>query len=97
MTYILQKGSQWGKVKDDTEEHRKAYIPPFRAFVTGPDVVVAEARTLVSSFGETVGIDRIRTTDSDGTERWYDLNGRRIEKPHRKGLYIRNGKVTTTN
>lgn len=97
VTYILQKGSKWGKVKNDTEEHRKAYVPPFRAFVTGPDVVVAEARTLVSSFGETVGIDRIRTTDSDGTERWYDLNGRRIEKPHRKGLYIRNGKVTTTN
>jgi hypothetical protein len=44
-----------------------------------------------------VGIDSIRTIDGDGTERWYDLNGRRIDKPTRKGIYIRNGKMTTTN
>ena len=28
----------------------------------------------------------------EGTDRWYDLNGRQISKPTRKGIYIRNGK-----
>ncbi len=27
-----------------------------------------------------------------GTDRWYDLNGQRINKPQKKGLYIKNGK-----
>ena len=28
----------------------------------------------------------------EGTDQWYDLNGRRISQPTRKGIYIRNGK-----
>jgi hypothetical protein len=91
-TYILQNHDTWGKVVSGT-----VYIPPFRAFIVGP-ATSAGARELNSSFdGETVGIDTLRLTDADGTEQWYDLNGRRIEKPTRKGIYIRNGKVTTTN
>ena len=92
-TYILQSGGKWGKVKKDTEAHKKVYIPPFRAFIAGPDInISAGARVLGSSFdGETVGIDSLRLIDRDGTERWYDLNGRRIEKPTRKGVYIHGG------
>ena len=33
------------------------------------------------------------TQEGKGCAQWYDLQGRRIEKPTRKGLYIRNGKV----
>ena len=33
-----------------------------------------------------------RTTDADGTEQWYDLNGRPITKPATKGIYIHNGR-----
>ena len=28
----------------------------------------------------------------EGSDRWYDLNGRQISEPTRKGIYIRNGK-----
>ena len=35
---------------------------------------------------QTVGLD-----GEDADAKWYDLNGRRIEKPQKKGLYIRNG------
>ena len=92
-TYILQPQSKWGKVTNKAG----VYIPPFRAFIVGP-ATSAGARELNSSFdGETVGIDTLRLTDADGTEHWYDLNGRRIDKPTRKGIYIRNGKMTTTN
>ena len=35
----------------------------------------------------------IRTIDRDGTERWFDLNGRQLSgKPTKKGVYIHRGK-----
>ena len=37
----------------------------------------------------------IHTIDRDGTERWFDLNGRQLEgKPTKKGVYIYKGKKT---
>ena len=34
----------------------------------------------------------IHTIDRDGTERWFDLNGRQLEgKPTKKGVYINKG------
>jgi hypothetical protein len=84
--YILQKGNKWGKV---TSEKQNVYIPPFRAFVEAPATAAPE---LGSSFdGNTTGIENIRTVDLNGTERWYDLNGRRIATPA-KGINILNGK-----
>ena len=43
--------------------------------------------------GEATGIAPvIRTIDRDGTERWFDLNGRQLSgKPTQKGLYINKG------
>lgn len=88
--YILQADNKWGKV---TSENTDARIPPFRAYIEGP---ANGARLLNSSFdGDATGIQNIRTVDADGTEQWYDLNGRRIAKPTTKGVYIRNGKKTT--
>ena len=95
VTYILQSGGTWGKVRSATDEQRKAFIPPFRAFITGPDVSeTAGARALGSDLvvEEATGIDSIRTVDLDGTERWYDLSGRRLDRPTREGIYIQNGK-----
>ena len=40
----------------------------------------------------TTEIETIRTIDQDGTERIYDLNGRRIERILERGVYIKNGK-----
>jgi hypothetical protein len=48
------------------------------------------ARTLAIGNG-TTGIDRLDNTVWT-TENWFDLNGRRIEKPTKNGLYIMNGK-----
>lgn len=36
-------------------------------------------------------------TLSEGEEVWYDLQGRRIERPTKPGLYIRNGKKVVVN
>lgn len=83
--YILQSGNRWAVVGDDTH----AYIPPFRAYIVATG---SAPERLDSSFdGNTTGIRNIRTVDQDGTERWFDLNGRRMAAPQ-KGLYINNGR-----
>ena len=48
------------------------------------------ARTLAIGNG-TTGIDRVGNTIW-ATDNWFDLNGRRIERPTKNGLYIMNGK-----
>lgn len=88
--YILQSNNRWGKV---TAENSAAFIPAFRAFIEGP---ANGARKLSGSLdggdGNTTGIKYIRTQNIDGTEHYFDLNGRRIENPATKGIYIHNGK-----
>ena len=86
--YILDNDGTWGVVTAGTQ----AYIPPFRAYVAAPD---GQTLPLNSSFGKdsATGIERIVTIDRDGTEHWYDLNGRRIVNGKtNRGLYIHNGK-----
>lgn len=88
--HILQSHNEWRVV----EENGSVFIPPFRAYIES----VNGARMLTGCLDdEATGIDSLRLQDADGTEQWYDLNGRRISKPTRKGIYIHNGKVTTTN
>ena len=38
------------------------------------------------------GVSTLRLVDSDGTERYYDLNGRQLDGKPEKGIYIYNGK-----
>ena len=85
--YILQAGGEWKKVASDTQANRQAYIPPFRAFIVG-----GSAARLGTALGETTAIENLRTVDLDGTEHWYDLNGRSIAAPAQRGIYIVNGK-----
>ncbi len=90
--YILQSGNRWAKIGSDTH----AYIPPFRAYIVPTAAAPAPAVDYLDNefhdAGSATGIDSMRTTDRNGTERWFDLNGRRIEKPTTKGIYIRNGR-----
>ena len=83
--YILQRKMQWGKVTSGS-----VYLPPFRAFIEAPATSASQLTGIVGD-GNATGIDRIVTTDLDGTERWYDLSGRRIATPA-KGIYINNGR-----
>lgn len=91
--YILQDGNVWNQVQEATNEHPEyadAYIPAFRAFIVAVD---AAAHPMLTEFGETTGITNLQLIDSDGTEHWYTLDGRKLPgKPTKKGLYIHNGK-----
>ena len=57
------------------------------------EVVNSNARAISILFGdeETTGISTaVTTVPADGD--WYDLNGRKVTAPTRKGIYIHNGK-----
>ena len=88
--YVLQSDGKWHAVLTDTEEHRRATIPAYRCYLLQSRV--PGARTISMALGDdTTGIDRIRTIDTDGTERVYDLNGRLVGG-NAKGIVIKSGK-----
>ena len=87
-TYILQSDGKWHKVP---QNQPKAYIGPFRAYFQATS---GNARILdmVLEDGEATDIQQIRTIDADGTEHYYDMNGRLLSGKPQKGMYIHNGK-----
>ena len=88
--YILQSDGKWHKVP---ENQPKAYIGPFRAYFQATTNSGARALNMVIDDGEATTIDAvIRTIDADGTEHYYDMNGRLLSGKPEKGMYIHNGK-----
>jgi len=56
------------------------------------------ARSYTISTDNTTAIEGIFDEEADGEEKWYDMQGRRINKPTKAGLYIKNGqKVVIKN
>ena len=89
-TYILQSDGKWHKVPNNQP---KAYIGPFRAYFQATTNSGARALNMVIDDGEVTTIDAvIRTIDADGTEHYYDMNGRQLNGKPQKGMYIHNGK-----
>ena len=86
--YILQSDGKWHKVPQNNEQ---AYVGPFRAYFQATSSNDAQVLDMV--LDETNDIQQIRTIDADGTEHYYDINGRLLSgKPSQKGIYIHNGK-----
>ena len=89
--YILQSDGNWHQVP---KGEPKAYVGPFRAYFRAKST--SAARALYTSFGDgdKTGINQtvVRTIDHDGTEHYYDLNGRRLSDKPQHGLYIYKGK-----
>jgi hypothetical protein len=82
--YVLSNGHNFVWVKDaGTLAGGKCWIELTKA---------AGARRLsIVAGGEATGID-LAPVLTEGEGAWYDLNGRRVVKPTKKGLYIMNGK-----
>lgn len=89
--YILQSDGDWHRVSSNTEEQQQAVISPFRAYLlAGGSMAKSIGMQLFDN--DPTAIDTIRTIDADGTEHYYDLQGRQLNgKPH-KGVYIYKGK-----
>jgi hypothetical protein len=91
-TYILQSDGKWHKVPNNQP---KAYIGPFRAYFQATTNSGARALNMVIDDGEVTTIDAvIRTIDADGTEHYYDMNGRQLNGKPQKGMYIHSGHKT---
>jgi hypothetical protein len=54
------------------------------------EVMCINLNSLLSDGGDATGIHAIEGSQSNDV--WYNLNGQRIDKPAKKGLYIHNGK-----
>ncbi len=65
-------------------------VPPFRAFFK---TTSAASRFAIIWDGDgTTGLRSVLTDGFEGQNIWYDLSGRRIDKPATKGIFIHNGK-----
>ena len=76
----------------DTDEYRTAHVPAYRCYLLQNRAPGAKSINMTID-DSTTAIDRIRTIDSDGTERVYNLNGHLINS-NAKGIVIKNGKKT---
>lgn len=88
--YILQSTGMWHKVP---QNQPKAYIGPFRCYFQASSAnASARSLSMLIADDEATSIQQIRTIDTDGTERYFDLNGRQLSGKPQKGMYILNGK-----
>jgi hypothetical protein len=75
-------------------------IPEGKNYLLVPDEVgmgpQAPQLTIVFE-GETTGIDEVRSKMEDVRGDVYDLMGRKVQKPSKKGLYIQKGHKVVIN
>ena len=55
------------------------------------------ARAYVIMTNNTTAIEDVFIEEADGDAKWYDMQGRRINKPTKAGLYIKDGKKVVVN
>jgi len=78
----------------------KAFAPVYKPGTIGANKCWLEfakqqtpsARQLTIVFDETTGVNEVIEVNEVSDDSWYDLNGRKIQKPARKGVFIQNGK-----
>ena len=84
--YVLTDQNQFVWVKD------AGTIAAHRCWLEIAPSQAAGARRIVFSGSGTTGVESLTPTLSEGEGDWYDLNGRKINIPTKKGIYIQNGK-----
>jgi arabinan endo-1,5-alpha-L-arabinosidase len=96
-TWAVQEGTSYFSIKLGTTEYKGVMVEQ----TLEPTDDKAAAFTVMNRNGVTVwgyqtspatGIEGIRSQDSQLSDAWYDLHGRRVTTPTKKGIYIRNGK-----
>ena len=89
--YVLKSDGAWYRIGNDTEAHRRAYIPACRGYLllSGNSGV----RRLSMAWDDTAtDMKAVRAADAQNVERRiFDLSGRQV-KNHRHGIFIINGK-----
>mgnify|MGYP007069872740 CR=1 FL=1 len=68
-------------------------IPAGKAYLVLAAGKQAPQRLSISRDGDSTGIFELQTAGGDGSENWYDLQGRKLQqRPTQKGVFIVNGK-----
>ena len=88
--YVMNDDAKWHPVLNNNFAEQAVIIPPFRCFLLQSRQGGTRAAIGMALEGVD-GIEQLRTIDSDGTERVYDLSGRRVSE-HAKGIIIKNGR-----
>lgn len=87
----------WKQIQDDngsyTDAEHRYCVLPMRAYIKSD---AALSRPLLES-AFTNGVSESATTDSRAGDALYDLQGRKIQTPQRKGIYIMNGRKVVIN
>lgn len=84
--YTLQADGSWKvTASTDAADASKLYVKAFNAYLKHSDGT--KTGTISTDTSGYTAIQGIHTTDLDGTEQWYDLNGRRLDAPQ-KGITI---------
>ena len=86
---ILQSDNLWHAAPADTPN---AYVPAFRTYMLQRNGGAVKPVGMEFEDALADGIESVKTVDADGTERYYDLNGRLLNGKPEKGIYIHNGK-----
>ena len=96
-TWSVQEGTSYFTIKLGTTEYKGVMVEQTLEPTDNKNI----AFTCLNRNGVTVwgyqtspatGIEGIKSQDSRLSDAWYDLRGRRITTPTKKGIYIRNGK-----
>ncbi|MCR4920614.1 MAG: hypothetical protein K5945_02760 [Bacteroidaceae bacterium] len=87
--YVMNDDAKWHPVLSDTEAHKAVTIPAFRCYLLQSRLGGRSAIGMKLEGAD--DIEQLRTIDADGTERVYDLSGRRVDE-NAKGVVIKNGK-----
>ena len=67
-------------------------LPAGKVFLPANSSSKSSTRSIIIDGGDTTDIDGIKVDLGQSDEKWYDLQGRRLDKkPTKKGLYILNG------
>jgi len=80
-SYYALKNNEFHSILDNDSK-----VPAGKAVLK---VNVAAARVLAIMGA---GVTGIKSLNADGIDRWFDLQGNRIDQPVKKGVYILNGK-----
>ena len=86
--YILQADNTWqATASSKPADASKVYLEAFHAYLRHRDRSTDSPTINVKMSPSTTAINGIILEDEDGEQMWYDLNGRRIDKPQ-KGVNI---------
>ena len=90
--YVMQSGNTWKQISG-SPSYSGACILPMRAYISGGSSGARSyfKASFTDAAGNTTTVDQLLLDEETG-DAVYDLQGRKVQTPQKKGIYIKNGK-----